>query len=326
MAHRSAPVTSRDTVQGSVGERAEGSLVSASTTLTDFEAPSIPAEPRRNRAVASSWSKVQAEVEAQDTTSQVETSIPESEAGLSTLNRLNPADAEVPAGSKNVLALSTDFPITKFPAFEKPQATYSLSPNTKPTPSPLSPALASTNTDTDTADISPSLTNGSSAAAALSVFNSPTIATSNITGDGSPSTSSSLQAPPASESTSIATPLLPASSTSITDCSDDVETRKEKEMTLLGLPRHLRVVSISGEQRSFKVMRRLRKIGTKESNPNVELLPAKRSNSLFKVVDLLPQQRQHRPHKRQPAQTPALGQNQTRLRSSRNLRPPPILH
>ncbi|KAL0057590.1 hypothetical protein AAF712_015764 [Marasmius tenuissimus] len=116
MAHRSAP---------------------ASTTLTDFEAPSIPAEPRRNRAVASSWPKVQAEVEAQDTTSQAETSIiPETEAGPSTLNRSNPAGAEVPAGSKNVLALSADFPITKLPASEKPQATYSLSLNTKSTPPP----------------------------------------------------------------------------------------------------------------------------------------------------------------------------------------------
>ncbi|KAL0056881.1 hypothetical protein AAF712_016505 [Marasmius tenuissimus] len=132
----------------------------------------IPAQPQRNCAVASSWSKVQAEVEAQDTRTEVETFIvPEAEAGPSTLIRLNLVEAEVPTGGEMdmdeppspviVLALSTDFPAARLLAFERPKATYSLLPNTKPTLSPLSPALDLTNadTDTDTADIPPSYMN-----------------------------------------------------------------------------------------------------------------------------------------------------------------------
>ncbi|KAJ8092292.1 hypothetical protein PM082_023895 [Marasmius tenuissimus] len=193
MAHRSAPyppsVTFDNTTQGNVEERVEGSSVSASTTLTDFKALlntqtsvtmeepnqsrlTISAEPRRNRAVASSWPKMQGEVETQDTTTEVEMSVaPEAEAGPLTLNRSNPlqTEAEVPVGSEmdadeppspvNVLALSTDFPTARFQALKKLKATYPPLSDTKLTPSPLSPALDSTNADTNTADISSSLTN-----------------------------------------------------------------------------------------------------------------------------------------------------------------------
>ncbi|KAK1216302.1 hypothetical protein PQX77_021073 [Marasmius sp. AFHP31] len=356
MAHRLAPVIPDNTTQANAGEETDGSLVAAptsTTTPTNSEASSntqiraameepsqswltISAEPRRNRAVASSWPKVQVEIKApQDTTSQAGTFIsPEAEAGPSMLNRSSPADAVVPAGRErdtdgpsspvDILALSTDFPTARLSAFEKPKVTSSLSPNTKPAPSP-----DSANAYADTADIAPSFTNGSLAAGssgkevsltppvigeagsskkrvetnvdeppsqsvpvafptstssevlgttatssnldlspspktlnplsqlqldmgvdlessnppkssstvALPVSTSATTATSNLgarasaaTSDGShsPLPSSPLLAPPAPESTSIATsPLLP-SCTSITNCSDDVETRKKK--------------------------------------------------------------------------------------------------
>ncbi|KAK1215568.1 hypothetical protein PQX77_021831 [Marasmius sp. AFHP31] len=131
----------------------------------------ISAEPRPNRAVALSWPKVQVEIKApQDTTSQAGTFIsPEAEAGPSMLNRSSPADAVAPAGRErdtdgpsspvDILALSTDFPTARLSAFEKPKVTSSLSPNTKPAPSP-----DSANAYADTADIAPSFTNSSLAA------------------------------------------------------------------------------------------------------------------------------------------------------------------
>ncbi|KAJ8092309.1 hypothetical protein PM082_023912 [Marasmius tenuissimus] len=107
--------------------------------------PSLSSGSRRNRAVALSWSKVQAEVEAQDTTTEMETFIaPEAEAEPSTLNRLNLVEAEAPASSEtdtneppspvNVLALSTDFPTTRLLGLEKPQAR--LTPTSTPSVPP----------------------------------------------------------------------------------------------------------------------------------------------------------------------------------------------